>query len=193
MSGKNFSSNNASGKRRKADFYETPYSLTRQFLDKEGLVSPILEPACGNGAITKELSNRGFTFVSYDICATNHKNFLDETEKYATIITNPPYSLAYEFIKKAKTISYNKIIFLLPLSYLHGKKRFDNIWQDKEFPLKHIYVFTRYPMLGEPLREDGKYHTGMMVYAWFVWEKYWKDRPYIDWIDNNNYVIKKGE
>ena len=193
MSGKNFSTNNSSGKRRKADFYETPYSITRQLLDKEGLVSPILEPACGNGAITRELSNKGFTYLSYDINALNSKNFLDETERFATVITNPPYSLAYEFIKKAKEISYNKIILLLPLSYLHGKKRFDNVWRDMEFPLKQVYVFTRYPMLGEQLREDGKYHTGMMVYAWFVWEKYWKDKPYINWIDNDIYVLKKGE
>ena len=31
--GKNFSANNATGKRKKSDFYETPYTLTRKFLD----------------------------------------------------------------------------------------------------------------------------------------------------------------
>ena len=34
--------------------------------------------------------------------------------------------------------------------------------------------FTRYPMLGEKLREDGKYTTGMMVYV-VVWEKGYSD------------------
>ena len=33
--GKNFSTNNATGKRKKSDFYETPYTLTRKFLDVE--------------------------------------------------------------------------------------------------------------------------------------------------------------
>ena len=33
--GKNFSANNATGKRKKSDFYETPYTLTRKFLDVE--------------------------------------------------------------------------------------------------------------------------------------------------------------
>lgn len=32
--GKNFSTNNASGKRKESDFYETPYELTRRFLDR---------------------------------------------------------------------------------------------------------------------------------------------------------------
>jgi len=48
-------------------------------------------------------------------------NFLDETEKYDSIITNPPFSLAYEFIQKAKTLT-DYFAFLLPPSYLHGKK-----------------------------------------------------------------------
>ena len=44
MKGKNFSMNNT-GKRKKSDFYETPYSLTRLLLEKEKLVGEILEPA----------------------------------------------------------------------------------------------------------------------------------------------------
>jgi len=48
-------------------------------------------------------------------------------------------------------------------------------------------------MLGEPLREDGKYNTGMMVYAWFVFEKDYGDSPVIDWIDNNEDVLSKKD
>jgi hypothetical protein len=118
---------------------------------------------------------------------------LKEINKFDTIITNPPFSLAFEFIQKAKEIS-NYFAFLLPLSYLHGKKRFDNIYSDEKFPLSRIYVFTRYPMLGEPLREDGKYNTGMMVYAWFVWDKFSVGRePIIRWIDNNHNVLTKED
>jgi len=46
-------------------------------------------------------------------------------------------------------------------------------------------------MLGEALREDGKYNTGMMVYAWFVFEKDYDGSPVIDWIDNNEDVLSK--
>jgi hypothetical protein len=184
IKGKNFSANNVGGKRKKSDFYETPYSITQQLLLEEPLIGTILEPACGNGAILNLLPEGS---VGYD----KEVDFLTETKQYDTIITNPPFSISYEFILKAKQIARHKIIMLLPLSYLHGKKRYDGIWTDKTFPLKSVYVFTRYPMLGEQLREDGRYNTGMMVYAWYVWEKNYDGDSTIKWIDNNDYVIKK--
>ena len=54
-------------------------------------------------------------------------------------------------------------------------------------------MFTRYPMLGDELREDGKYRTGMMVYAWYVWENGYGGLPMIDWIDNNDDVLSKKD
>jgi len=94
--GKNFSCNNESGKRNKSDFYQTPYCLTRLLLDNISLNGSILEPASGEGAIVKVLLDYGYAPDFYDI---NHGyNFLEQQEKYNVIITNPPYSLALEFI-----------------------------------------------------------------------------------------------
>ncbi len=187
--GKNFSCNNL-GQRKASDLYETPYSITAQLLQREHLEEDILEPACGNGAIVSVLKKGGYSLITaYDA----ETNFLAETRYFTTIITNPPYSLAQEFILKAKQVAMERIIFLLPLAYLHGKKRYDTIWLDTEFPLAKVYVFTRYPMLGEPLRADGKYHTGMMVYAWFMWDRQHCGPPTISWIDNDKYVIGKGD
>jgi len=187
--GKNFSGNNALGQRKKSDFYETPYSMTSHLLEVEDFNKSltVCEPACGDGAIVKILEKKWDNVVAYDI----EKNFLWETENYDYIITNPPFSLAYEFVQKAKQIATEKFAFLLPLSYLHGKKRYDNIYMDKQYGLKKVYVFTRYPMLGESLREDGKYNTGMMVYAWYIFENHYGGLPVIDWIDNNEDVLSK--
>ena len=192
--GKNFSCNNADGKRKKSDFYETPYSITLQFLEREGkekLIGTILEPSCGNGAIVKVLKEMNLNVVGKDLSAG--QDFLQEFEKYDAIITNPPFSIAFEFIQKCKKLT-NYFALLLPLSYLHGKKRFDDIYSDSIFPLSRVYVFTRCPMLGEKLREDGKYNTGMMVYAWFVWDKKTiEKKPVIEWIDNNQFVLNRHD
>ena len=187
--GKNFSGNNALGQRKKSDFYETPYSMTSHLLEVEDFNKSltVCEPACGDGAIVKILEKKWDNVVAYDI----EKNFLWETGNYDYIITNQPFSLAYEFVQKAKQIATEKFAFLLPLSYLHGKKRYDNIYMDKQYGLKKVYVFTRYPMLGESLREDGKYNTGMMVYAWYIFENHYSGLPVIDWIDNNEDVLSK--
>jgi hypothetical protein len=185
--GKNFSCNNVGNKRKKSDLYETPYALTELLLKNVTIQfpGPILEPACGNGAITKVLKEFCYEVVEYD----QETNFFNETRHFHTIVTNPPYSLSYEFIQKAKTVC-DEFFFLLPLSYLHGKKRFDDIYQDKNFPLRKIWVFTRYPMLGDPLREDKLFRTGMMVYCFYHWDKSYGGEPTIGWLDNNEFVIR---
>jgi uncharacterized protein YozE (UPF0346 family) len=190
MKGKNFSCNNVSGKRKKSDYYATPFTITKQLLEREKLFGSILEPAAGeDGAIVKVLKEFNYSCIYYD----KETDFLKETRQFDTIITNPPFSIAMEFILKAKQVATKKIFFLLPLSYLHGKKRFDLIYSDTLFPLKKIYIFTRYPMLGDKLREDGKYRTGMMVYAWYLWEKEYVGKCEINWLDNNNFVINSKE
>lgn len=191
--GKNFSCNNQ-GKRKESDFYETPYSMTRQLLEVEPLWNRLLEPAAGYGAIVRVLMEApGRLSLQFSDLSGGNDFLLDDCYYRDTmIITNPPYSKAFEFIQKSKQVC-DKFVFLLPLSYLHGKKRYDSIWMDKDYPLHRVHVFTRYPMLGDPLREDGKYRTGMMVYAWFVWEKKPCKAPTIHWIDNNQFVLGKND
>jgi hypothetical protein len=190
--GKNFSANNSKGIRKKSDFYETPYSLTEHLFEREDFDKnlSVCEPACGGGAIV-DILNKHWTdkVFSYD----QEKDFLKEKDKYDYIVTNPPFSLAQEFIQQARKVARKKFAFLLPLSYLHGKKRYDEIFTSDTYKLKTVYVFTRYPMLGDKLRKDGKYKTGMMVYAWYVFESTYTGNPIIEWIDNNADVLSKKD
>ena len=59
----------------------------------------------------------------------------------------------------------------------------------KRTPNQVRYIFKK-------VREDGKYKTGMRVYAWFVWiNSSWctKQKPTIQWIDNDKYVLRKNK
>jgi hypothetical protein len=189
--GKNYSKNNAFGKRKISDFYETPYSMTQQLLDsfpefdKNALT---FEPACGNGAIVDILDKNQFLYV-HGTDLSKGDDFFNCTDSCPYIITNPPYSVSHQWILKCKEVCTDMFALLLPLSYLHGQKRYEEIYTDKIFSLYRIYVFTRYPMLGLPLRDDGKYPTGMQVYAWFIWKKGYLEFPTIHWINNNRFVI----
>ena len=188
------------GQRRKGDFYQTPYSMTEQILetiiqDEKFIVAQtILEPCAGEGAIVKVLKGRlplakiYASDINRQVC---NWDFLkhDFNQHFDWIITNPPYSLADEFVKRAKEISSN-VLMLLPLNYLQGQKRFkEEIFKN----LNGIYIFTRMPMLSDEMREDGKYSTGMQAYAWYRWCKYTNEAPQIYWLDNQKYVLKKGE
>ena len=189
--GKNFSGN-TNKSRSKGDFYQTPYSITRRLLEVEKFSGRILEPACGAGAITSVLKEAGYDDVTaYDKEELfGGKDFLAETRKFDAIVTNPPFSLAKEFILKACEIA-PRFAFLLPLNYLHGKKRLDEIYS-REI-LEKIYVFARYPLLSANIRPDGKYETGMMVYAWYVFDTRNKGAPTIHWIDNSEDVVRKSK
>lgn len=201
MKGKNYSRNNLKENRNKGDTYYTPYGITREFiratpfLFDRGNNYDYLEPACGRlSPITKEMILQAIPLSR--ICVKDivyGDDFLDEKGQFDVVITNPPYSLAKEFIYKAKTVAKEYIAFLLPLTYLQGQERLTHVWQDKTFPLAAVYVLSRYPMLSAELRDDGKFHTGMQAYAWFVWKRTHTGEPVIRWLDVDKYVLRKKD
>jgi hypothetical protein len=81
--------------------------------------------------------------------------------KYKTIITNPPYSIAQEFIEKCFEIANQEteIIMLLRLAFLESKKRYE-FWQ--KHPVNELYILSERPSF------TGK-GTDATAYAWFVW------------------------
>jgi len=200
--GKNASGNTGrvEGFRRKGDFYETHYSMTGQLLEVEDFPGTILEASCGGGAIVKVLKENNLDVVAYDLQTPSRlygiqsgKSFFDEKNTYPYSIQNPPFSQAKQFILQAKKVVEKKFAFLLPLSYLHGIDRLSSIWLDREFPLARVHIFARYPMLGDPLRDDGKYDTGYIVYAWYVWEREYEGEPVIRWVNNQRYILSKKD
>lgn len=187
MVGKAFIHSDGS-KRNDGDLYETPYSMTRALLDRESFKSKgyFLEPAAGNGAIVRVLSERFENVTAYD----REVDFLTETDRHDYIVTNPPYSHADEFVEKALSLQPRKFAFLLRTNFLSGQARVRaGIFDD----LARIYVFSRMPDLRAPIREDGKFPTAGIVYAWFVWEPLHGGPPEIHWIDNGEFVLRKGD
>ena len=179
------------------DYYATAEISTISLLNnhkiKKGL---ILEPACGQGHIIKVLKEH----IDNDIIASDiierekicdfsfiKKDFLNAyylDKKPRTIITNPPFSHAQEFIERAidlvgrrgEVIMFAKIQLLESMS---RKKMFE------KYPPKYVYVFSeRQPSLpnGNPLNENGKKWANTMCYAWFVWKKGFTGEPIIRWI-----------
>lgn len=194
--GKNYSKN-GNAQRSPRDLYQTPYSMTRALLglpEMERARGPILEPAAGGGAIMQVLQEKVPTFriVGYDIAMG--RDFLRETRRFPTIITNPPFRQSLEFIRKCKEVATDTFALLLDLEYLHGAERYREVFSVADrWPLVSVNVFIRRPMLAERLRPDGLYETGMTTYAWYIWRRSWRARrsePVIRWIDNDEFVLR---
>jgi len=185
------------GQRKKGDMYQTPYSITEKLLDNELFFRnlSVLEPAAGEGAIVRILEENFEDVAHFDI-EKDGKDFLTlERRPCYYIITNPPFSLANEFIVKAKKLCLIKFAFLMPLNYLQGVHRHKTIFSVKDsFPLKRVHVFTRMPTLTNEVRSDGKYSTGMQALAWYVWERTRNaeaSTPTINWINNQPDILRK--
>ena len=55
------------------------------------------------------------------------------------------------------------------------------MFQDKEFPLKTVYQFSKRVSLyknGVKMK-----NSGMISYAWYVWDKNYVGKPTIEWIN----------
>lgn len=164
------------------DFYPTPKFATKALFKKEKFIGNVLEPACGNGAMSK-IIKRYNKCISSDLIDRGYgdtKDFLkDNFNKYDNIITNPPYKYAKEFVLRSKKIANKKIAMLCKLVFLEGISRYE-MFKDKSFPLKSVYVFCRRLKIYKN-GVIGK-NSGLIAYAWFIWDKDYKGKPKIGWI-----------
>lgn len=176
------------------DFYSTPSHATAALLGKELFGKRILEPACGEGAISEVLKYWGYEVSSTDLYnygyGISHKDFLNPStyttdSNYDAIITNPPYRHAEEFLKRAldmTKLTNGKVALLLKLQFLEGQKRKTLL---EHSPLRSVYVFSKrltFSRNNEPIG-----NSGMMAFAWYVWdwnlENHCPDgRAHIEWL-----------
>lgn len=175
------------GGRAAYDFYPTPSYAVQNLLERETFTGSVWECACGNGAISKVLKSKGFNVYSSDITDRGYGenrslDFLnDELTKGITadnIITNPPFKSAQKFVEKALKIALKKVVILQRLVFLESKERYQLFTTT---PLKCIYVFSK-RLSFSPYGIEDKKKSGMLAFAWFVWEKGYTKKPYINWI-----------
>jgi len=188
IQGSNIAGGNPARGRVENDYYATHPDSVKALLKVEEIIYPALEPACGEGHISKlldesqtfssDLINRGYGFSNLDFIKE------DLFRKYETIITNPPFNLFQEFVEKALKLANKKVIMFGKLQALEGMKRATFL---ETTPLKTVYVFKKRQ---QPLRNGNeideltgkKWASSTMAFAWFVWERGYEGEPIIKWI-----------
>lgn len=177
-------SNHSSLTREVNDYYATDPKAVELLLEKEKFSINLLEPSCGEGHISKALSEHGYNVTSSDLISRgfgNTQDFFDYKYFNGNIITNPPYKVALDFVKHSLEIipDGNKVAMFLKIQFLESKSR--RIFFD-EFPPKKIYVASS-RLICAMNGEFDKYKSSAACYAWFVWEKGYTGKPEIDWIN----------
>lgn len=106
--------------RNENDYYPTPlesFIPILGFLDKD---RTYYEPSCGDKRLINTMIEYGFNCTGTDINEGN--DYLEDFTHRDIIITNPPFSLAFEFCKHARLYS-TTTYFLLRLNFLGSQTR----------------------------------------------------------------------
>ena len=183
---------NPDTERQNEDFYATNpkalYLLLEQLKkDNIKLNINIWECACGQGHLSNVLIKRGYTVISSDLINRGYgevKDFLKVDIIFnGDILTNPPFKLAEEFIKKGMKIltNGNKLILFLKIQFLESKSRYELF---KKYPIKYLYVHSSRQLCCRDGAFD-KYDSTTQFYAWYIFEKGFKGETILRWIKPN--------
>lgn len=164
------------------DFFPTPKWATYALIDNESFDGDIWEPACGNGAMSDVLKEKGNAVYSSDLYNRGYGDygidFLTQNKKFDNIITNPPYNCAEGFVESGIRNSSKKFALLLRLAFLEGGNRNRTIFS--QTPPNRVWVFSeRITFYPENAERKG---SGTTAYAWFIWDKHAKNQTELKWI-----------
>lgn len=139
----------------------------------ETLPKVIWEPAAGKGAIVKPLRDAGYEVIGSDLVDYGEgfpsgRDYLLERvpDGVGGIVTNPPFTLAEQFIRKAvHEVPYSA--WLLRTNFLESTSRLSLFLTT---PPARVWISSRrLPMIHQD-GWDGPRSSSNICYAWFIFE-----------------------
>lgn len=171
------------------EFYPTPPEATRALLSAESFEGPLWEPACGNGAIAKELLAAGYAVTATDIVDWGYGepgcDFLNaERARGRDIITNPPYGygLADAFVRQALRFTAEtggRVAMLMNIASLCHPARHESFIRK---PPSIVYALDDcicWPC-GQPNLATRR--TSDHRYAWLIWDQQNRGPTTLRWL-----------
>jgi len=143
------------------DFVRTPRVITEALLEHEKFDGEILEPCCGDGAISEVLTRGGYkvrSFDKFDYGYGEQKDLFEISEQYNNIITNPPFTQQQLVKKHLMGLTKKKLALLWYVKNLGNE-----IETKTSKNLKCVYVFNK--------RVEWQETKLGWLFAWYVWEK----------------------
>ena len=156
----------------------------------------IWECACGTGNLVDVLLQRGYYAVWTDLKDRKYgkyrgmygRSFLDITQLFCmkynvgVILTNPPYSLATEFIEHALEILPDNGLYiaLMNITYLAGQKRYKRVYRYGN--LREVYIFSKRVNCYRNNDKEEYGSQAMVDFAWYVFQKGYCGQPTIYWL-----------
>jgi hypothetical protein len=180
------------------DYYPTPPQVTRALFRVEDFPGrTILEPCSGAGHMVEPIIDAGYNVVTNepwpvgDHTPDHRLDFLKDKVpgRHRAIVTNPPYRLGQEFVQRAIDLGIEKHAWLLRFQFMEGGGRWSPSGELRapgryhffeKHPPARIHIFSRRVQISELGLEE--VHGGMIVYAWWVWERDHRGGTQLRWL-----------
>lgn len=160
--------------------YKTPEWAIERILDVELLTPHVVDPCCGDGVLTYVARRRGYKVQASDIFDWGCKrskviDFLSDyfgltfRGDYTTVLMNPPFSKATDFVERAHQLGARKIVCFQRFAWWESQKR-NEFWN--EYPPARVYVCGDRAtcwLFGTP--EENRKNGTTTAHAWFIWEQ----------------------
>lgn len=159
----------------------------------------IWECAAGNGNLSNWLKEHGYNVIASDLkyrgCTDGsiidgldflttvpYNKFKGAAAHPLVILTNPPYSLATEFIEHALEIlpEGGLYIALMNITYLAGQKRYERVYS--KGTLREVYIFSKRVECWKNGVQPKDKCGSIANYAWYVFQKGFNGQPTIYWL-----------
>lgn len=121
------------------------------------------------------------TDLVYRGCGVGRRDFLREPAcGCRSVITNPPFALAEQFVLHALELGHQKIAALLRTAFLEGQARHASLW--KPYPPVRVWQFCARQTLWRCDDPNPRTGGGTMAFAWLVWEFGYGGAPALGWL-----------
>lgn len=177
------------------DYYPTPAWATRALLKYVPSVSgaTCLEPACGAGHMSRALLEVFPEVRSYDIADRGYgklANFLtDDFSPVDWVITNPPYNVALDFVKKSLLLSSTGVAMFLRSTFAESAGRYEELFRDTP-PTTIAQFVERVGLVKNGVVSKA---NACVPYAWFVWDKRQGGRTDFVWLPPCKKALERPE
>jgi hypothetical protein len=161
------------------DDFPTPPWATRALVEhvvgsKASLSSMnCLEPACGRGHMSLALAEYFGKVTSSDVFDYGFGGVADfskdkyDDQSFDWVITNPPFKLAEDFIKRSLKIARHGIAMLTRTVFIESVGRYEGLFKPNP-PTAFAQFTERVPMVKGRIDKKASTATG---YGWIVWER----------------------
>ena len=168
------------------DWYVEPRWCVEQLADAIQFAGGLIwDPANGGGTIPSVFEDRGhlsigsdvidrgdqFAITPVDFLTCDDNEVVHENARFS-IVTNPPFKLAEQFVRRALALPAFRVCILQQLSFLASAARHRLF---TEFPPSDVLILSRRPSMppGAMIAEMGAkaFKGGTTDFCWIVWTK----------------------